>query len=145
MPRQMNKAEAIKVMMSGKKVTHEYFTHDEWITSNKDGSVYILEDGVEISPAEFWRWRTDDCYNEGWELFENTITAENLKEYGKVEICREIEGKFEIKITTGFKASAMNAFELMGKIDRVIGHKYSVVKKCVVDENLFDYILVPDK
>jgi hypothetical protein len=30
----------------------------------------VLEDGVECSPFEFWRWRTDESYETDWELFE---------------------------------------------------------------------------
>lgn len=67
----MTKGEAILAMCEGKKVTHEHFSAEEWVKSNQDGSIYILEDGVECSPAEFWRWRTDESYNTGWEIFKD--------------------------------------------------------------------------
>ncbi len=69
------------------------------------------------------------------------ITKEDLKEYGKVEICEEINGKFHIKITEGFNPNAINTFQLMKKINDAIGDKFSVVDKCKTDENLFDYVL----
>ena len=73
--------------------------------------------------------------------FNNMIKAEDLKDYGKVEKCEEVNGTFEVKITDGFSSNAMKTFELMKKIDSAVGHIYSVVDKCVTDENLFDYRL----
>lgn len=73
------------------------------------------------------------------------LTAEDLKEYGKVEKCEEVNGTFEIKITTGFDTNAKKTFELMKKINASIGHVYSVVDKCVTDKNLFDYRLSKPK
>ena len=65
----MTKQEAITAMCEGKKVTHRYFTSDEWVKSNQNGTIYILEDGVECSSFEFWRWRTDEAYLSDWEIF----------------------------------------------------------------------------
>ena len=69
------------------------------------------------------------------------MTAEDLKEYGKVEVCEEINGEFHIKITEGFSTKGLNVFTLMGIIDKAIGKNYNKVIKCVTDENLFDYKL----
>jgi hypothetical protein len=63
----MTRAEAIKAMREGKKVTHRYFTPEEWATQEK-GEI-LLEDGVRCSPAEFWRDRTTQWFDDGWELF----------------------------------------------------------------------------
>ena len=65
----MTKQEAIAAMQEGKKVTHEYFGQDEWVTM-KDGSI-VLEDGVSCHPLEFWRWRTASAWLDNWELFNN--------------------------------------------------------------------------
>lgn len=73
------------------------------------------------------------------------ITAEDLKDYGKVEKCEEVNGTFEVKITDGFSSNAIKTFELMNKINSAVGHIYSVVDKCVTDENLFDYRLIKPK
>lgn len=64
----MTKQEALQAMREGNKVTHKYFTDDEWVKSNQDGTILILEDGVECSPAEFWRWRTDEYWNNDWSI-----------------------------------------------------------------------------
>ena len=63
----MNKQEAILAMQEGKKVTHRYFSPNEWMAM-KDGMI-VLEDGVICPPEEFWQWRTDAVWNDGYELF----------------------------------------------------------------------------
>jgi hypothetical protein len=69
------------------------------------------------------------------------MKAEDLKEYGKVELC-EVQGDtFHIKITEGFTTNAVKTFELIGKIDKAIGDEYPIIKKCVTDNNIFDYVL----
>jgi hypothetical protein len=65
----MTKNEAIKEMEKGNKVTHQYFTPDEWATM-ENGEI-VLEDGVRCSPYEFWRWRDTPSFDEGWELFKS--------------------------------------------------------------------------
>ncbi len=64
----MTKLEAIEVMKQGIKVTHKYFTKEEWVTIGKNGKM-ILEDGVECSPHEFWQWRKDSYWGNDWSLF----------------------------------------------------------------------------
>lgn len=67
----MTKEEAISQMKAGKKLTHRYFTDDEWVKTDETGMIYILEDGVECSSKEFWMWRTDEAWNYDWEIFKN--------------------------------------------------------------------------
>lgn len=64
----MDKAQAIAEMKKGKKLTHKYFTEDEWVTIGVNGQ-YVLEDGVECSFYEFWRWRQSEAFNSDWEFF----------------------------------------------------------------------------
>lgn len=63
----MTRPEAIKAMREGKKVTHKYFSPEEWATL--DNSEILLEDGVRCSPAEFWKYRRDPMFDDGWSLF----------------------------------------------------------------------------
>ena len=63
----MTRKEAITAMCEGKKVTHEYFTPDEWAT--QEHGLILLEDGVRCSSAEFWKYRQAKEFNEGWEIF----------------------------------------------------------------------------
>jgi len=67
----MTKDEAKQAMREGKKVTHRYFTPDEWVKSDQDGVIYILEDGVELTAREFWKYRTNPAFESDWQLFEN--------------------------------------------------------------------------
>ncbi|MBK7362689.1 MAG: hypothetical protein IPJ01_10375 [Micavibrio sp.] len=64
----MNKQQAIQAMLEGKKVTHLYFSNDEWVTM-VNGQI-VLEDGVKCSPLEFWRWRTDEMWETDWSIYE---------------------------------------------------------------------------
>jgi len=57
----MNKEEAIQQMKKGVKITHQYFSSDEWMTM--EGNKIVLEDSVRCSEREFWHWRK----NAGWE------------------------------------------------------------------------------
>lgn len=63
----MTRQEAIQAMREGKKVTHEYFTPDEWVTM--EGNEIVLENGVRCDEYEFWRWRTPAIYETGWSLY----------------------------------------------------------------------------
>lgn len=66
----MDRATAIKAMREGKKVTHKYFTPEEWATQ-EHGEI-VLEDGVRCQPSEFWRYRQTQLFNDGWSIFEET-------------------------------------------------------------------------
>jgi hypothetical protein len=63
----MNKAEAIQAMREGKKVTHRYFSQDEWMTM--EGGQILLEDGVRCSQNQFWADRTSPEWEDGYSLF----------------------------------------------------------------------------
>jgi hypothetical protein len=63
----MTRTEAIKAMREGKKVTHKYFSPEEWATQ-ENGKI-LLEDGVRCSPYEFWKWRQDAEFDVDWEIF----------------------------------------------------------------------------
>lgn len=63
----MTKQEAIHAMSEGKKVTHYFFTPEEWVTCK--GNKMLTEEGYEHDPYEFWSWRKGADWNEGWELY----------------------------------------------------------------------------
>lgn len=69
------------------------------------------------------------------------LIKEDLEQYGKVEICEEKHNYYHILITDGFSSNARNTFQCMSYIDKIIGHEYNVIDKCVTDENHFEYIL----
>ena len=66
----MNRFEAAQALKEGKKLTHIYFSSDEWVMGIDDG-YYLLEDGVQCTAAEFWKWRQQEFFNDGWEILNN--------------------------------------------------------------------------
>lgn len=72
----MDKKQAIEAMNQGLKVTHQYFSPNEWMTM-QDGKI-ILEDGVKCSPMEFWKWRVGSSWESGYSLWQ---PKENLKPF----------------------------------------------------------------
>ncbi len=68
------------------------------------------------------------------------IKPEDLAKFGKVEICEEVNNTFHIRITDGFSDNATKTYECLTKVNKAIGHKYPMVKKCISEENYFDYI-----
>ena len=61
----MNKSEAIIRMRSKVKMTHDNFGEHEWVTCH-DNMNYIFEDGVICPDSEFWFFRTEEYWGEGW-------------------------------------------------------------------------------
>lgn len=63
----MTKSEALDAMAKGEKMAHSGFTGEEWIKS--DGRLgYIFEDDCRCSVIMFWRYRTEDIWNDGWRI-----------------------------------------------------------------------------
>ena len=63
----MSKEEAIQAMKEGKKVTHRFFSSDEWMTI--ENGFLLLEDGVRISLEDFFNFRSDSLWDNGYELY----------------------------------------------------------------------------
>ncbi len=63
----MTKEEALKAMQEGKKVAHRFFTSDEWMTI--DNGEILLEDGVRCDIEEFFHFRSDNLWENGYELY----------------------------------------------------------------------------
>jgi hypothetical protein len=63
----MTRFEAAQALKAGKKLTHKYFTPEEWVMGIDKG-YYLLEDGVRCTAAEFWKWRQGDGFDNDWEL-----------------------------------------------------------------------------
>lgn len=61
----MTLKEAIVLARQGTKMTHQYFTSDEYMTMH--GNVVIFEDGVEIFLEEWTRGK--DYLNDGWSVW----------------------------------------------------------------------------
>lgn len=68
----MNKYEAIKMMEQGRKMTHVYFSPDEWVTM--DNGLMLFEDGCKTTPRLFWMDRTGERWETGWNVFNENKT-----------------------------------------------------------------------
>ncbi len=64
----MGKSEAIEELKKGNKITHNYFSEGEFVTSNKEGTVYTFEDGVQMTSQDFWQLRNGFGWNNGYSL-----------------------------------------------------------------------------
>jgi len=67
----MSKEDAIEAMKRGDKVTHSFFSPDEWMTIDKEK--ILLEDGVRCDPDEFWRYRKGKHWDAGYSIFQLSI------------------------------------------------------------------------
>lgn len=65
----MNKQEAIKAMQIGLKMTHPYFSANEWITMPNPYTIET-EDKYEIDINTFWSDRKNDRWDRDWSIFE---------------------------------------------------------------------------
>lgn len=63
----MTKKEAIAEMEKGVKITHRYFTSDEWMTFK--GKKIIFEDGETLSKSEFWIHRRGVRWNNEYSIY----------------------------------------------------------------------------
>lgn len=66
--KELTKQQAIEAMREGKKITHRYFSPEEYITI-KDNKI-VTEEGYRCSQMEFWAYRTSKEFETGWYLFE---------------------------------------------------------------------------
>lgn len=65
----MTKVEAITAMHNGEKVTHEYFSPEEWIAI--DGYSFIFEDGASCEFEDFWIGRDEKFWDTDWSIFKD--------------------------------------------------------------------------
>ncbi len=66
----MSKAEAQAAIERGEKVTHTYFTTDEFVTVYEhDRYYYLFEDGVKQRAKSFWEMRTQKGWDDGWSIY----------------------------------------------------------------------------
>jgi hypothetical protein len=69
----MTKEDAKNAMKSGQKVTHRYFSPEEFVTSNADGSLYTFEDGCTVSEELFWQDRSIKQWDSDWSIYNDGI------------------------------------------------------------------------
>ena len=66
----MTRNEAREALKQGKKITHRYFSDDEFVMLANDGTNRIQdENGFKIESAMFWHDRAGAGFDEGWEVY----------------------------------------------------------------------------
>jgi hypothetical protein len=73
----MNKQDAILAMQMGNKVTHQYFTSDEWMTMDGIGRI-VFEDKVSMPLHEFFNDRQGAGWEGGYTLFNDEQNVQEL-------------------------------------------------------------------
>ena len=63
----MTKAQALEAMRLGKKVTHIFFSPNEWMTIQNDQ--ILMVDGVRCYPDDFFKYRSDKSWQSGYSLY----------------------------------------------------------------------------
>ena len=63
----MTRTEAIAEMRKGNKVTHIFFSDNEWMTM-ESGEI-ITEEGYKHFPYEFWSYRQLKSWDDGYSLY----------------------------------------------------------------------------
>jgi hypothetical protein len=62
----LTKQEAIQSMKEGKRVTHFFFSDNEWMTM--DGDKIVTEEGYRHDANEFWSYRTGSQWDSGYSI-----------------------------------------------------------------------------
>jgi hypothetical protein len=65
----MTRTEAIQAMGEGRKITHRYFSDNEYVYL--DGKYYITEDGCKHDPDVFWSLRSSESWDDGYSIVED--------------------------------------------------------------------------
>ena len=63
----MNKEDMIVALDDGARVTHRYFSNEEWM-ERKWSRDLVFEDGVVCSEKDFFRIRSDGSWDSGWKV-----------------------------------------------------------------------------
>jgi hypothetical protein len=69
----MTRLEAKSALKTGKKITHKYFNNEEWVRFNPEFPYSLIDqDGLILNWDEFWYYRQDPIFDEGWEIYTKT-------------------------------------------------------------------------
>jgi hypothetical protein len=64
----LTRAEAIQALREGKKVTHRFFSYNEWMKL-VTGDLIRFEDGVHMTLGEFFSNRNEQEWNDGYSIY----------------------------------------------------------------------------
>ena len=96
----MNKKEAFQAMREGKKVRHNYFSEDEWMTI--ENSKIVFEDGVKCTQKDFFLDRSGPDWKDGYSIVEEKEivvpeTEESISKRKERTIDVYVPGDLEIR------------------------------------------------
>ncbi len=84
----MNRTEAKLFLEAGGTLTHSSFTRSEWVKGCGNG-MYVFEDGCICDADEFWRIRSDACFDSGWTIKSRLVgRMVNVGTIGHVDSCK---------------------------------------------------------
>nr|WP_067054102.1 hypothetical protein [Mucilaginibacter sp. L294] len=66
----LTKQQAIEAMKKGQKVTHIYFSSNEWVAICPETNKIITEEGYKHNTIDFWIFRTGPSWETGYSLYE---------------------------------------------------------------------------
>lgn len=67
----MTQEEAKQALKQGKKVSHEYFTPEEYIMLCPNGSGQLIDEaGIKLDYKLFWKYRQHDIFQTNWRIVE---------------------------------------------------------------------------
>ena len=66
--RTMTRYEAKQAINEGQKVTHTYFTDEEFIGRSQENGQLIDENGIALNESDFWSLRAGASFDNGWSI-----------------------------------------------------------------------------
>ena len=63
----MTKTEALQAMKDGKRVSHYYYTQDEFLSMDKNGHIYT-EEGYDMGTEKSEFWVFIQKWEDGWSI-----------------------------------------------------------------------------
>ena len=64
----LTKDEAYEMMVAGHKISHEYYTDEEYLTIDKNGVIYD-EKGIKMGTKNDSFWRKNQHWPNGWRTY----------------------------------------------------------------------------
>jgi len=66
----MNRAQAQCALLEGKKITHKFFTDNEYVKHRPEDNKLVDESGQVLNKMHFWMSRDDGKWDTGWSIFQ---------------------------------------------------------------------------
>jgi hypothetical protein len=119
----LTREEAVEALLSGKKLTHNYFTNNEWVMMM--GDFMLFENNQTQSVDSFWNIRKNDWWNSGWNIVDERRykSLDDMK--SRMQILNEISKKLSNNFCDTFEKACDFGPEPVIKIVYQAMHEYS--------------------